>query len=189
MPCMVPLRLTLKNFLCYRDDVPPLDFGGIHLACLSGQNGHGKSALLDAITWALWGKARARDDSLIYFGADEMRVELDFKARDDRYRVARRRTKPTGRGRSGSSDLQLQIANGDEYTPTDISGNSVRETEAEIQRIIGMDYETFINSAFLLQGRADEFTNKSPGQRKEVLGKLIGLEEYEALQERAKEPG
>ena len=131
------------------------------------------------------GEGPARDDSLIYFGADEMRVELDFKARDDRYRVARRRTKPTGRGRAGSSDLQLQIANGEEYTP--ITRNSLRDTEAEIQRIVGMDYDTFINSAFLLQGRADEFTNKTPGQRKEVLGKLIGLQEYEELQERAKE--
>ena len=182
---MVPLKLAVKNFLCYRGDVPPLDFEGIHLACLSGQNGHGKSALLDAITWALWGKARARDDSLIYFGADEMRVELDFKARDDRYRVVRRRTKPTGRGRSGSSDLQLQLANGDKYIP--ITRNSLRDTEADIHRIIGMDYDTFINSAFLLQGRADEFTNKTPSQRKEVLGKLIGLQEYEELQERAKE--
>ena len=181
---MVPIRLRLKNFLCYRGEIPPLDFGGIHVACLSGQNGHGKSALLDSITWVLWGKARARDDALIYYGADEMRVELEFKARDDRYRVARRRTKPTGRGRSGSSDLQLQIANRDEYTP--ITRNSLRETEAEIQRIIGMDYDTFINSAFILQGRADEFTNKTAGQRKEVLGKLIGLGEYEELQAKAK---
>ena len=182
---MVPIKLTLQNFLCYRGDVPPLDFRGIHLACLSGQNGHGKSALLDAITWALWGKARARDDSLIYYGADEMRVDLEFKVRDDCYRVSRRRAKPSGRGRSGSSDLQLHIANDDEYTI--ITRNSLRETEAEIQRIVGMDYDTFINSAFLLQGRADEFTNKTPGQRKEVLGKLIGLGEYDALQERAKD--
>ena len=182
---MVPLTLTLKNFLCYRGDIPTLDFRGIHLACLSGQNGHGKSALLDAITWSLWGKARARDDALIYYGADEMWVELEFKAREDRYRVSRRRTRPNGRRRSGSSDLQLQIAKGDEYTP--VTRNSLRETEAEVQRIIGMDYDTFINSAFLLQGRADEFTNRTPGQRKEVLGKLIGLGEYDTLQDRAKE--
>ncbi len=183
---MVPLSLTLKNFLCYRGDVPTLDFRGIHLACLSGRNGHGKSALLDAITWALWGKARGRsDDGLICQGTDEMRVELDFKVRDDCYRVARRRTKPSGRGRSGSSDLQLQISNGDEYTP--ITRNSLRETESEIRKIIGMDYDTFINSAFLMQGRADEFTNRTPSQRKEVLGKLIGLEEYDSLQDKAKE--
>ncbi|KPJ48763.1 MAG: hypothetical protein AMJ38_04560 [Dehalococcoidia bacterium DG_22] len=53
---MIPARLSMRNFLCYRDNVPPLDFSGIHVACLSGDNGHGKSALLDAITWALWGK-------------------------------------------------------------------------------------------------------------------------------------
>ena len=177
---MVPLRLTLKNFLCYRGDVPTLDFGGIHLACLSGQNGHGKSALLDAITWALWGKARSsRDDDLIYYGTDEMRVELDFRARESSYRVVRRRR------RNRASDLQLQIANGDVYTP--ITGNSIRETNARIQQLIGMDYDTFINSAFLVQGRANEFTNKTASDRKEVLGKLIGLAEYDALQAMARE--
>ena len=56
---MIPLKLRLSNFMCYRDE-QTLDFSGIHLACLTGDNGHGKSALLDAITWALWGRARAR---------------------------------------------------------------------------------------------------------------------------------
>jgi len=45
---MIPARLSLRNFLCYRDNVPPLDFTGIHVACLAGDNGHGKTALLDA---------------------------------------------------------------------------------------------------------------------------------------------
>ena len=63
---MIPQKLSLRNFMCYREDAPPLDFTGIHLACISGDNGHGKSALLDAITWALWGRARAKtDDELI----------------------------------------------------------------------------------------------------------------------------
>ena len=48
---MIPRKLSIKNFMCYRDDVPPLDLEGIHLACLCGDNGHGKSALLDSITW------------------------------------------------------------------------------------------------------------------------------------------
>ena len=54
---MIPLKLRLSNFMCYREE-QTLDFSGIHLACLAGDNGHGKSALLDAITWALWGRAR-----------------------------------------------------------------------------------------------------------------------------------
>ena len=52
---MIPLKLTLSNFLCYRENVPPLNFNGVHVACICGSNGHGKSALLDSITWALWG--------------------------------------------------------------------------------------------------------------------------------------
>ena len=76
---MIPIKLSMRNFMCYRDNVPPLSFDGIHIACISGDNGNGKSALIDAITWALWGKARAKsDDDLIYLGQTEMAVEFDF---------------------------------------------------------------------------------------------------------------
>ena len=68
---MIPLKLSVKNFMCYRDDVPSLDLEGIHVACLCGDNGHGKSALLDSITWALWGKARAStQDELVHQGQE-----------------------------------------------------------------------------------------------------------------------
>ncbi len=74
---MVPLRLSLRNFLCYRDRVT-LDLEGIHIACLCGDNGHGKSALLDAITWALWGRSRARsNDDLIHLGQEEAAQDLE----------------------------------------------------------------------------------------------------------------
>jgi len=61
---MIPLHLTLSGFLSYRDQVE-LDFSGFDLACIAGSNGAGKSSLLDAITWSLFGQARKRDDSLI----------------------------------------------------------------------------------------------------------------------------
>jgi exonuclease SbcC len=185
-----PLRLTLQNFLCYRENVPTLDFTGLHVACMSGANGHGKSALLDAITWCLWGEARAKtQDELISYGADEMRVELEFLARDTRYRAIRSHARGGGRRRQGVTDLQLQITAGDPdlsgWQP--ITGNSVRETQARIEQVLGLDYDTFINSAFLLQGRADEFTNKTAAERKVVLGKVLGLAAYDQLQERARE--
>ena len=83
---MIPLKLTVKNFMCYRDNVPMLDLQGIHVACLCGDNGHGKSALLDSITWALWGQARARThDELVHQGLDNMAVELEFSASVQRY--------------------------------------------------------------------------------------------------------
>ncbi len=183
---MIPLKLTLKNFLCYRDNLPTLDLEGIQLACLCGQNGHGKSALLDAITWALWGKARGKSqDDLIHHGLNEMQIDLEFLARDTRYKVVRRHTRSVRGGRQGATDLQLQVSHDDGFSP--ITGNTLRESQAHIERLIGMDYDTFINSAFLLQGRADEFTNKPPGERKEVLAKVLDLGYYDALQDLAKE--
>ena len=177
---MIPLKLTLNNFLCYRDNLPTLDLSGIRVACLCGANGHGKSALLDAITWALWGKARGSSHAdLLHFGRTEMHVDLEFQAADAHYRVIRRyRT-------LGGSDLQLQLKGPAGFHP--ITGNSIRESQVKLNRIIGMDYDTFINSAFLIQGRADEFTNKTPAERKEVLGKIIGLERFNELQRRSRD--
>ena len=188
---MIPLKLTLSNFLCYRENVPTLDFSGFHIACLCGANGHGKSALLDSITWALWGKGRGKtQDEMISYGADECRVELDFSSRGQDYRIIRSHARGGKRRRGGVSDLQLMVledGDGEDGTPKAVTGNMIRETQARIDQTIGMDYDTFINSAFLVQGRADEFTNKTPAERKAVLSKILGLETYDRLQVRARE--
>jgi exonuclease SbcC len=178
---MIPLKIQLRNFMCYRE-LDSLDFSGIHLACLAGDNGHGKSALLDAMTWALWGKARAkRDDELIHLGQTEMEVEFEFALGENRYRVIRKRDSH-GRGRSS---LELQVRDDHLFRP--LTEPTMRQTQARINRILRMDYETFINSAFLLQGRADEFTTKAPGERKRILGEILGLSLYDQYEERAKE--
>ena len=181
---MIPLKLTVRNFLCYRDDVPPLDLRGVHVACLCGANGHGKSALLDAMTWCLWGQARTGSQNyndLIAYGETECRVELDFLARSQTYRVIRRR-RASGQGRT-EVDLFI-VDGGDAARP--VTGNSVRETNAAIQHLVGMDYNTFVNTAFLLQGRSDEFTRKNPSDRKTVLSSVLGLELYDLWQSAAR---
>ena len=183
---MIPAKLKLRNFMCYRDNVPPLLLDGVHVACLCGENGAGKSALLDAITWALWGKAyRARsDDDLIHMGRDEMEVELEFLVLGDLYRVVRKRERGAGR-RAGRSILELHLSSGEGFLP--ITANTLRETQGKINQVLHMDFETFINSAFLVQGRADEFTVKSPDKRKEVLAEILNLGYYDTLEERARE--
>jgi exonuclease SbcC len=182
---MIPLKLQLRNFMCYRDNVPPLDFQGIHVACLAGDNGHGKSALLDAITWALWGRSRTNDhDALIHLGQTEMEVEFEFALEDTRYRVIRKRRKGDGR-RSGQTILELQVWSGERYRS--ITEPTVRATEERLCQLLRLDYDTFINSAFLMQGRADEFTTKRPGERKQVLANILGLDIYDRYEERAKE--
>jgi exonuclease SbcC len=180
---MIPLQLRLHNFMCYRTP-DPLDFTGIHLACLAGDNGHGKSALLDAMTWTLWGKARdgkRSADELIHLGETDMEVEFEFDLDSQRYRVIRKRT---SRGR-GRTLLELQAFDGDRFQP--LTEPTIRSTQARIDRLLRMDYETFINSAFLLQGRADEFTVKTPSERKRILGEILNLSLYDEFEERAKE--
>ena len=182
---MIPVKLKMRNFMCYRDNVPPLDFTGIHLACLSGENGSGKSAIIDAMTWALWGKARAKSvDDLIHANQPEMEVEFDFSVGPQLYRIIRKRSRPKKRTGAGQSSLEFQISTGDGFRP--ITGNIIDQTQEKIIETLHMDYDTFINSAFLRQGHADEFTRQDPARRKEVLGNILGLERYDELEERAK---
>ena len=177
---MIPRKLSLTNFMCYRQAT--VDFTGIHVACLSGENGAGKSALLDGMTWALWGKARARrDDELIRLGQSEMEVDFIFQHGDHLYRVVRKRRA----GKRGQSLLDLQIQ--DDGRWRSIAESTLRATQAKIERVLRLDYETFVNSAFLRQGRADEFTVKTPAERKRVLGEILGLDIWAVYEERVKE--
>ncbi len=184
---MIPKKLSIRNFMCYRDKMPPLYFDGIHTACISGDNGNGKSALIDAMTWALWGKTRARnDDDLVHQGQTEMEVEFDFAVANKTYRIIRKHTRPKFRGRSPQTSLDLLLTTGGSSFSL-ISGNNQRETQKRIIDVLHMDYDTFINSAYLRQGNADEFTKNQPSKRKEVLANILGLGIYDELEEHAKE--
>ena len=179
---MIPKRLELTNFLAYRAP-EPINFDGIKLACISGNNGVGKSSLLDAITWALWGKARARrEDDLIHQGQREMQVSLDFEQDGIRYRVLRRRAR-TGRGRRSALDLLVW---GADESPRRIKADGIRRSQDKINQILRLDYETFVHSAFLRQGRADAFTLKTPAERKRILAEILGLDKWTVYEDAVK---
>jgi exonuclease SbcC len=189
---MIPVRLELQNFLSYGTEAPPLEFDAFDVACLSGGNGEGKSALLDAMTWAVWGEARKSsgkrkpDDELIRIGSRHMEVTFTFDLEDTRYRVTRSFSR-SATGKTTSSDLEFQLYAPDEGAYRPLTGSTQRETQARIDDTLGIDYDTFINSAFLLQGRSDEFTQKSPSQRKEILVSILNLSRYETLEDRARD--
>jgi exonuclease SbcC len=179
---MIPLRLELTNFLAYRNPAP-LDFAGIHVAVLAGENGAGKSSLLDAITWALWGRARAKtDNELVHQGQSEMRVEFTFALGPQTYRVIRARR--MGRGAGSVLDFQAENAQGKWAS---IAEATIPKTQEKITRTLRLTYDTFVNSAYLMQGKADEFTGKRPTERKQVLADILGLQEWERYEDRAKE--
>ncbi|MFC1962057.1 AAA family ATPase [Chloroflexota bacterium] len=178
--------MSLRNFMCYRDTVPTISFDGLHLICLSGDNGNGKSALIDAMTWALWGKTRAQNpDDLITANQKEAEVEFEFAIGQQVYRIIRKRTRARSQKTSGVPTLDFQIATNGGFKS--ISGNSISQTEQKITAALHMDYQTFINSAYLRQGHADEFTQKRPAERKEVLGNILDLSRYDQLADQARE--
>jgi exonuclease SbcC len=186
---LIPVKLALKNFLSYGENVPPLDFTQFHIACLSGNNGQGKSALLDALTWVVWGEGRKSsqekkaDNSLLRIGQKDMQVEFVFDLEGDRYRIIRNYSIVQ---KSSRSSLEFQIYNPKDDKYISLTGPSIRKTQERITKTLRIDYRTFINSAFILQGRIDEFSRKNARERKEILSEILSLSHYDELANLAK---
>lgn len=191
---MIPVHLRLSGFLSYRDPVE-VDFSGFNLACISGQNGAGKSSLLDAITWALFGQARKRDDSLINLQSKAAEVAFTFEYEGNVYRILRMLPRgktstlefqilddPGGSG-GGKQSTARRLPASASWRP--LTERTLRETQMRIEQTLHLDYDTFINAAFFLQGRADQFTQQTAGKRKDVLSNILGLEMWETYKERA----
>ena len=176
---MIPLQLSLKNFLSYSE--ASLDFTGLHTACICGANGAGKSSLLEGITWAIWGECRAvSEDDAISAGAMDVRVDFTFGMHGETCRIIRTRQ----RDGNGGLEFQIRTSGGQFRTLTQ---KGIRSTQALIDDYLKIDYDTFINSAYLRQGKADEFMLKKPTDRKQILADLLKLDRYEQLADKAKE--
>jgi len=174
---MIPVSLQISGFLSYLDPIK-IDFSTFELACISGANGSGKSSLIDAITWVLFGQARRRDDAIINSHASAAEVVYEFLYEGIPYRV--QRSKPKDK----STLLEFYVQEpGGSWRP--LTEHSVRETEQRIQQTLRMDYETFINASFFLQGKADQFAQQRPGDRKRILSSILGLEVWETYRERS----
>ena len=169
---MIPLHIRISGFLSYHDPVE-LDFTGFELACISGQNGAGKSSLLDAITWSLFGEARGKSSDVINLRADVKAAEvtLTFQHEENTYRV--QRSLP----RNKNTVLEFQVRTQTGWKP--LSEKTTRETQARIEQTLRLDFDTFVNASFFLQGKADQFTQQNATRRKEVLSNILGLEMWE----------
>ncbi len=181
---MIPVKLHIEGFLSYRQPVE-LDFTGFSLACISGANGAGKSALLDAITWALFGQARKRDESVInnHPSVNAAQVTLDFDYEGNRYRV--QRVNP--RGKTSAVEFFV-FARGGEGEPgrwKPLTERTLRETDDKIETTLRMDFDTFTNASFFLQGKADQFATARPADRKRILSNILGLEIWETYRNAA----
>lgn len=179
---MIPLKLTISGFLSYQKETV-VDFSALHTACITGQNGAGKSSLMDAITWVLFERARIKDDSLINDQVSPRRAEVtfDFLFEEQEYRIHRTREE----GKTGSVYFYIRDAESDSWR--ELTEKTKTQTDKKIESVLHMDYEVFTNASFFLQGKADAFTSQSATNRKKILSEILNLEIWETYKARAAE--
>lgn len=164
---MRPTRIEIEGFTCFREKVV-VDFENVELFALSGRTGSGKTSILDAMIFALYGKVPRLSQSvreLVTTGLARARIQLDFRIGNDAYRVGRvlRRT--------GGNEALLEQVNpdGSVVGMTD----QVRATEREVARVLGLSYEAFVRSIVLPQGEFSKFMRGTTAERQRILERLL----------------
>lgn len=172
---MRPLRLELRGFTAFRRPAV-VDFTGRTLFAITGPTGAGKSSLLDAMTWALYGqvpRVGRATHQLVTHGEKAMSVRFDFSARGHVYRVTR-----TTAGAIGTRLEQRLEVDGDHWR---LVADRAQEVTKAIGTLVGLDYATFTKTIVLPQGEFGAFLRGEERERRDILSTLLGLEAYEAV--------
>lgn len=188
---MIPLSLTLRGFLSFRDE-ETLRFEHDCVQLLSGPNGTGKSSVFDAIVFALFGVHRGGSQDkghLINKQSDTASVEFDFRMNGRSYRAERGLRRKTDRfgEEKVESTRQLYVQDGGNWKPVPGTNRDAGFSEQLEDRILGLSAEAFLSSVLLMQGRAEDLIEqdaKAAEHRFNTLKKLVGLEYYENLHDK-----
>lgn len=180
-------NLRLNNFLSYRGE-NNIYLGDASICAVIGSNGAGKSSLLEAITYALFGKTRATTEDELGYGynseykrwlVDSFGVTLTVHIGEWSYIIDRNRFQKKG----GYLKITQYAADGSKGLHVE----GVKDAQEVIDKILGMDYESFIASVIMGQNDYEDFMNMAPGAAKEVLMKIIGIGQFEDKREAASE--
>jgi exonuclease SbcC len=199
---MRPLRLMIDGFGSYRDHTE-LDLSDVDFFVLTGPTGSGKSTIIDALCFALygtvprWGKGNMIRNALAPSAA-ECRVGLVFEAADRRY-AAVRQLRRDARGQVHTKEARLDRL--DASVPADADLTKILEASVEqlaegpddvsagVTELLGIGYEHFTQCVLLPQGRFAEFLQAKPAERQDLLIELLAYSVYEQVGQRARERG
>jgi len=196
---MRPERLELEGFTAFRRPTE-IDFRGADLFALCGPTGAGKSSIIDAITFALFGSVARYDDErlvapVISQGQAEARVALDFAIGDQRYRAVRVvRATATGGATTKEARLERRAAGGDdgeadETAEGELLAGDAKEVTAEVERLLGIGFRQLTTCAVLPQGQFARFLHAKPADRGDLLVRLLDLGLYGRIHGLARDRG
>jgi DNA repair protein SbcC/Rad50 len=176
-----PLRLEMEGFTAFRERTV-VDFDGVDLAALVGPTGSGKSSLIDAITFALYGAvARYENEKLVVPAinqlATEARVRFDFEVADTPHTAVRvaRRTK------AGATTKEARLESGAE-----VLASGPKELTATVADLLGLDFAQFTKTVVLPQGRFAAFLHDDPSDRQKLLRELLDLGVFARMGQQAR---
>jgi|YelNatPaOPRAMG01_1025707.scaffolds.fasta_scaffold00244_44 exonuclease SbcC len=166
---MILTQITLEDFISHKKS--QIDFGyGINI--IVGPNGAGKTSILDGISFALFNDSenRGKKENLINSKAKKCKVALGFTEAGVAYSVER----SLERNRSPICGF-YQIVDGKKL----IKSTTARASDEEIRRVLGIDKNLFLQSIYVRQGEIEALVNAKPAERKELVSKLLGVEDLE----------
>lgn len=179
---MRPIKLELQGFTSFRERCE-IDFTRLDLFAITGPTGAGKSSLLDAITYALYGRTERLGKSgreLISSEAPAMQLTFEFKAGAETYRVFRRVKQTTATVR-----LEKKEPDGSWTSIT----SAIKHMEEEIVRLVGLEFDAFTRAVILPQGKFDQFLRGDSSKRKILLSELLNMNVYRDMMQQANQRG
>ena len=179
---MRPISIEMEGFTSFRERIT-IDFSTLGLFAITGPTGAGKTSIIDAMTYVLYGCTSRIGEKqireLISQGMQRVKVLFDFSSNRKKYRISR-----TGKwtGKSLITEVRFGELNGEDWT---MIADSVKDTKAAIEKVIGLDFDGFTKSVILPQGRFDEFLKGKSDERRKILSDLLNLDVYNRMMKRA----
>ncbi|MGD8201521.1 AAA family ATPase [Ornithinimicrobium sp. W1679] len=188
---MRPVRLDIHGFASFREPAT-VDFNDVDYFALIGPTGAGKSTIIDAITFALYGTAHRweRANSIAYALApttNRCTVSLIFDVAGRRYQVAREVRRVGQQIQQKAARLERFLdptacpAPGDDPVETEVLVSEVRDLTPAMCDLLGMEFDDFCQCVVLPQGEFARFLKATPRERQTILLKLLGSGHYEQI--------
>jgi len=177
---MIPINLHIENFISHSDSV--IDFSDFNISLILGMNGVGKSTILDAIRFALFGKTRFnKKERAVRHGQTSAKVDFIFEIDECEYRVVRTLTK-----KSGIIDVVFYKKVDDEWNSDLLTCDTPKITTSKIEQLIGMSHDTFVNSVYFKQSDIFGLAGVRVGERKNILKEVLQIGIWDTYQDTAK---